>query len=122
MRAPMFHQCQIKLGQNSNHLFHQLFELIVRQPDYLTAFAEANGDGLTRRVEIRMRFDDPESGAVPKFIWVEASLSPVVDAESAETRHEVVVLLRDVTERHDREIELHRARKAAEEDEEENSD
>jgi cell cycle sensor histidine kinase DivJ len=88
---------------------------VMDRPAYMTAFAEANGDGQTRRVEIRMRHDDADSGTAPKFIWVEASLSPVVDAESDEPRHEVVVLLRDITERHDREIELHRARKAAEE-------
>jgi cell cycle sensor histidine kinase DivJ len=81
----------------------------------MTAFAEANSDGQTRRVEIRMRRDDPDSGAAPKFIWVEASLSPVVDADAEAPRHEVVVLLRDVTARHDHEIELQRARKAAEE-------
>ncbi len=88
---------------------------VMDRPAYLTAFAAANGDGQTRRVEIRMRHDDLAPGVAPKFIWVEAALSPVVDAESDEPRHEVVVLLRDVTERHDREIELHRARKAAEE-------
>jgi cell cycle sensor histidine kinase DivJ len=87
---------------------------VMDRPAYMTAFADANGDGQTRRVEIRMRHDDPEAGVAPKFIWVEASLSPVVDAEADEARHEVVVLLRDVTERHDREIELQRARRAAE--------
>lgn len=88
---------------------------VMDRPTYMTAFAEANADGQTRRVEIRMRRDDAEAGSAPKFIWVEASLSPVVDAETDETRHEVVVLLRDVTARHDHEIELQRARKAAEE-------
>ena len=88
---------------------------IMDRPAYMTAFAEANADGETRRVEIRMRHDDPDTGAAPKFIWVEASLSPVVDPEADEKRHEVVVLLRDVTARHDHELELQRARKAAEE-------
>jgi two-component system, cell cycle sensor histidine kinase DivJ len=88
---------------------------VMDRPSYMTAFAEANSDGATRRVEIRMRHDDAEGGAVPKFIWVEASLSPVVDADSEEPRHEVVVLLRDVTARHDHEIDLQLARKAAEE-------
>jgi len=87
---------------------------VMDRPAYMTAFAEANGDGETRRVEIRMRHDDPESGSAPRFIWVEASLSPVVDTVG-EPRHEVVVLLRDVTARHDHDIELQRARKAAEE-------
>jgi len=88
---------------------------VMDRPAYMTAFAEANGDGETRRVEIRMRRDDADSGAAPAFIWVEASLSPVVDAEAEDPRHEVVVLLRDVTARHDHEIELQRARRAAEE-------
>jgi len=88
---------------------------VMDRPAYMTAFAEANSDGETRRVEIRMRHDDPDAGAAPVFIWVEASLSPVVDSAVPDERHEVVVLLRDVTARHDHEIELQRARKAAEE-------
>ena len=88
---------------------------VMDRPAYMTAFADANSDGETRRVEIRMRHDDLDTGAAPKFIWVEASLSPVVDSDADEPRHEVVVLLRDVTARHDHEIELQRARKAAEE-------
>ncbi len=88
---------------------------VMDRPVYLTAFAGANSDGETRSVEIRMRRDDAEPGAAPRFIWVEASLSPVVDIESDEPRHEVVALLRDVTARHDHEHELQRARKAAEE-------
>jgi len=88
---------------------------VMDRPAYMTAFAEANADGETRRVEIRMRHDDPDAGSAPVFIWVEASLSPVVDSAVADQRHEVVVLLRDVTARHDHEIELQRARKAAEE-------
>jgi len=88
---------------------------VMDRPAYMTAFAEANGDGETRRVEIRMRHDDPDAGSAPKFIWVEASLSPVLDTDAEEPRHEVVVLLRDVTARHDHEIELQQARKSAEE-------
>jgi len=88
---------------------------VMDRPAYMTAFAEANSDGETRRVEIRMRHDALDAGAAPAFIWVEASLSPVVDNAVAEDRHEVVVLLRDVTARHDHEFELQRARKAAEE-------
>ena len=88
---------------------------VMDRPIYLTAFAEANADGETRRVEIRMRRDEPEAAGAPKFLWVEASLSPVLDAEAENPRHEVVVLLRDVTARHDHELELQRARKAAEE-------
>jgi len=89
---------------------------VMDRPTYLTAFAEANRDGQTRRVEIRMRRDEPgPSAAAPKFVWVEASLSPVIDQDMPSSRNEVVVLLRDVTERHDYMNELQRARKLAEE-------
>lgn len=53
--------------------------------------------------------------AAPQFVWVEASLSPVVDQDAPGSRNEVVVLLRDVTERHDYMNEPQRARKLAEE-------
>ncbi|MDC9823742.1 PAS domain-containing sensor histidine kinase [Devosia sp. ZB163] len=89
---------------------------VLDRPAYLTAFAEANQDGLTRRIEIRMRRDEPgPSAAPPKFVWVEVSLTPVIDEDMPRGRNEVVILLRDVTERHDQMIELQRARKAAEE-------
>jgi cell cycle sensor histidine kinase DivJ len=89
---------------------------VLDRPTYLTAFAEANEDGQTRRVEIRMRRDEMgASAAAPRYVWIEASLSPVVDDDVRGTRNEVVVLLRDVTERHDYMNELQRARKLAEE-------
>ena len=51
-------------------------------PTYLTAFADANQGGKTRMIEVRMRQDDPAtSPRVPRFIWVEISLSPVIDAD-----------------------------------------
>ena len=89
---------------------------VMDRPTYLTAFAEANQDGRTRRVEIRMRRDEPgPSAAPPRFVWIEASLTPVIDEDALGSRNEVVVLLRDVTERHDYMNELQRARKVAEE-------
>lgn len=87
---------------------------VLDRPSYLTAFAEANRDGLARRVEVRMRRDDPASPA-PRFVWMEVGLSPVIDPDTAEERHEVVALLRDITERKDHEDEMRRARKLAEE-------
>lgn len=89
---------------------------VLDRPAYLTAFAEANEDGRTRRVEIRMRRDEAgASAAAPRYIWIEVALSPVVDEDARSERNEVVVLLRDVTERHDYMNELQRARKLAEE-------
>jgi cell cycle sensor histidine kinase DivJ len=88
---------------------------VLDRPAYMTAFSEANHGGKTRTVEVRMRRDEPaEPARVPQFIWVEAGLTPVIDAELRETRHEVVALLRDVTDRHAHEIEMRDARRAAE--------
>ncbi len=88
---------------------------VLDRPAYMTAFADANRDGTGRRVEVRMRRDDPTGAqTVPVFVWIEASLTPVIDTELKEQRHEVVALLRDVTERHAHEIEMREARRAAE--------
>ena len=88
---------------------------VLDRPTYLTAFADANMGGRARTIEVRMRHDDPErTGGAPQFVWVEVALSPVLDGETAEQRHEVVALFRDITERKDHEIEMRRARKTAE--------
>ena len=88
---------------------------VLDRPAYMTAFADANRDGRTRMVEVRMRRDDPgEPARIPQFIWVEISMTPVIDPQLSEDRHEVVALLRDVTDRHAHEIELREARRAAE--------
>lgn len=88
---------------------------VADRPAYLTAFADANQGGKTRMIEVRMRQDDPRSSPrVPHFIWVEISLSPVIDADSADPRHEVVALFRDVTERKDTEAAMTEARRVAE--------
>ncbi|MDB5614082.1 MAG: sensor histidine kinase, partial [Devosia sp.] len=71
---------------------------ILDRPAYLSAFAEANQGGRTRTFEVRMRQDDARGARnVPRFIWVEISLSPVVDPDRVEQRHEVVALFHDVT-------------------------
>jgi len=89
---------------------------VLDRPTYLTAFADANQGGKTRMIEVRMRQDDPRASTkVPRFIWVEVSLSPVMDEYSADQRHEVVALFRDVTERKDTEAAMTEARRVAEE-------
>lgn len=88
---------------------------VLDRPAYLSAFADANLDGKARKVEVRMRRDDPDAGtSVPHFIWVEAALSPVLANGAQPGRYEVVALLRDVTDRKDIETEMRNARKAAE--------
>lgn len=89
---------------------------VMDRPAYLTAFADANQGGKPRTIEVRMRKDDPAASTrVPQFIWVEVSLSPVIEADKAGLRHEVVALFRDVTERRDQAAEMAAARKSAEE-------
>jgi len=88
---------------------------VLDRPAYMTSFAESNRDGKTRRVEVRMRRDHPDEPArVPEFFWVEIALTPIIDAEADAERHEVVAVLRDVTERHAHEVEMREARRAAE--------
>lgn len=89
---------------------------VLDRPAYLTAFADANQGGKSRIIEVRMRQDDPRAmTSVPRFIWVEISLSPVQDADNTGLRHEVVALFRDITSRKDSEIAMAEARRAAEE-------
>jgi cell cycle sensor histidine kinase DivJ len=88
---------------------------VLDRPAYMTAFSEANHKGAARSVEVRMRRDDPTQPArIPQYAWIEIGLTPVVDHETGESRHEVVALLRDVTERHRQEAEMRDARRLAE--------
>ena len=89
---------------------------VLDRPAYMTAFADANRDGRVRTIEVRMRRDDPTAPATaPRFFWIEIALSPVLDPEAGDARHEVVALFRDVTDRRDQDNEMRRAREAAEE-------
>lgn len=88
---------------------------VLDRPAYLTAFADANQGGKSRTIEVRMRQDDPRAMTnLPRFIWVEISLSPVIDPETEGQRHEVVALFHDITRRKDNEIAMAEARRAAE--------
>lgn len=89
---------------------------VMDRPAYLTAFADANQGGETRLIEVRMRQDDPHSSpTVPRFVWVEISLSPVLDPDNTGMRHEVIALFRDITARKDNEAAMIEAHRAAEE-------
>ncbi|WP_332688445.1 PAS domain S-box protein, partial [Devosia sp.] len=89
---------------------------VLDRPAYLTAFADANQGGKSRTIEVRMRQDDPRATTnLPRFIWVEISLSPVIDPETVGQRHEVVALFHDITRRKDNEIAMAEARRTAEE-------
>ncbi len=89
---------------------------VLDRPAYLTAFADANQGGRSRTIEVRMRQDDPRAASsLPRFIWVEIRLSPVLDNEATGERHEVIALMRDITNRKDSETAMSAAREAAEE-------
>ena len=88
---------------------------VADRPTFLTAFSDANKCGRSRTFEVRMRQDDMHaSSSIPHFIWVEVSLSPVIEADSAGS-HEVVALLRDITGRKDSEAAMAEASRTAEE-------
>ncbi|HEV7718057.1 MAG TPA: PAS domain-containing sensor histidine kinase [Arsenicitalea sp.] len=89
---------------------------VLDRPLYLTAFADVNQGGKSRTIEVRMRRDDPTAPArAPQFIWIEMALSPVFESSTPKSQHEIVALLRDITDRKDRDNEMRQARKAAEE-------
>lgn len=88
---------------------------VLDRPAYLTAFADANQGGKSRVIEVRMRRDDPHAAsALPHYLWVEVSLSPVLSTDTDSLRHEVVALFRDVTGRKDAEAAMSEARNVAE--------
>jgi cell cycle sensor histidine kinase DivJ len=93
-----------------------LFERIhvLDRPVYMTAFAEANRGLGSRKVDVRMRYDRTP-GTAPSYIWIEVGLSPVSGQNDETGRYEVMALLRDITDRRDRENEMRAARRTAEE-------
>ena len=85
------------------------------RPIYLTALSEAANDDKPRTIEIRMRKDVDGGGAIPHFVWVEFGLSPIHPAPGMSGPFEVMVLMRDISERVAQREEMERARLAAQE-------
>src|SRR5690606_21181428 len=53
---------------------------VMDRPNFLTAFANAAEDGRSRTIEVRLRQDDPRARSnVPRFVWAEMQLSPIVE-------------------------------------------
>lgn len=83
---------------------------ILDRPEFLNAFADANRDGRARTIEVRARKDDPERpGSAPRYMWVEVAFSPVPASDGPQGRHEVITLIRDVTDRRDAEASMRAA-------------
>ncbi|ODT81657.1 MAG: hypothetical protein ABS76_10895 [Pelagibacterium sp. SCN 64-44] len=100
--------------QIANEVFGERLHMLDR-PAFLTAFADANQGGRSRTIEVRMRQDDPRAASsVPRFVWVEMQLSPILGEDDSGHRHEVIALLRDITSRKDAEAAMAEARRAAE--------
>ena len=88
---------------------------VMDRPSFLTAFADAAQGGLSRTIELRLRQEDPRARAnVPRFVWVEAQLSPIIDGSTGSDRHEVIALIRDISARKDAEAAMSEARRVAE--------
>ncbi|WP_196259273.1 PAS domain-containing sensor histidine kinase [Pelagibacterium limicola] len=86
---------------------------VMDRPAYLAALSDASKRGLHTSVEVRMRRDG-EGGKAARFIWVELSLSPVIDDAEAEVR-EILGIIRDISDRKQAEGKLEKARVDAEE-------
>lgn len=92
---------------------------VADRPAYLTALGDAAALGETRSVEFRVRRDGASTKERPavEFLWVEMRCRPLPTAameSDAHGRHEVVAVLRDVTERKRQEQTLEDARSEAE--------
>jgi cell cycle sensor histidine kinase DivJ len=99
---------------------HRLFDRVhvADRPAYLTVLADAAALGEARSVEFRVRRNSHETtaSAGPQFIWVEMRCRPLQQAaQQAPTgQHEVVSVMRDVTERKLQEAAIEEARLEAE--------
>jgi two-component system, cell cycle sensor histidine kinase DivJ len=99
---------------------HGLFDRVhvADRPAYLTALADTAALGESRSVEFRVRRDATDAiGAVPQFVWIEMRCRPLQQATpqpGPQGCHEVVAVLRDVTERKLQEQALEQARNEAE--------
>jgi cell cycle sensor histidine kinase DivJ len=99
---------------------HRLFDRVhvADRPAYLTALADAAALSEARSVEFRVRRDDemanPKAGS--QFIWVEMRCRPLDHAAGTvdSKTHEVVAVMRDVTERKTQEQAVEEARAEAE--------
>jgi cell cycle sensor histidine kinase DivJ len=94
---------------------HGLFDRVHvgDRPAYLTALADAAVDGASHSVELRIRRGGDAEARLGHFVWVEMRCRPLDKAAKLPKcgEHEVVAVLRDVSERkaQERAIEIARA-------------
>lgn len=95
-----------------------LFERVhvLDRPLYKTSLYAASREHESRWAEVRLRRDQPGvPGAPPQFFWAGILFTPVVPADALGQPAELLALVHDVTDRRDREAELVKARREAEE-------
>lgn len=85
------------------------------RPGFLTALSEAAHNDRARTIEMRVRKDSAGSSALPSFVWVECGVSPIHPGKNATEPFEVMVLMRDISERVAQREAMNRARLAAQE-------
>ena len=82
---------------------HGMFDRVhvADRPAYLTALADAAAQGEARSVEFRIRRDDNIEHHAARFVWVEMRCRPLDQAadKAKPGDHEVVAVLRDVSDR-----------------------
>ncbi|HZD90745.1 MAG TPA: PAS domain-containing sensor histidine kinase, partial [Pseudolabrys sp.] len=103
----------VRPGDLMNHgLFDRVH--VADRPAYLTALADAAGDGEDHSVEFRIRRD--VDGRAPQYVWVEMRCRPLDRADSSApvNEREVVAVLRDVSDRKIQEKALDIARAKSE--------
>ncbi|CAL8970378.1 Histidine protein kinase DivJ [Rhodoplanes serenus] len=97
---------------------HGLFDRvhIADRPAYLRTLAEAASHGTDGSIEFRVRRDPSSPDEAVQFVWIEMRCRPLDRAVSGATsdRHEVVAVMREVTERKEQERALEQARAEAE--------
>jgi cell cycle sensor histidine kinase DivJ len=97
-------------------LGHGLFDRVhvADRPAYMSALAHAANLDEGSSVEFRIRRDGPEGDKVTRFIWVEMRCRALHSAEDDGELHEVVAVIRDVTDRKMQEQTVEAARTEAE--------
>jgi two-component system, cell cycle sensor histidine kinase DivJ len=81
---------------------------VADRPAYLTALADAAAKGEHRSVEFRIRHGGEGEG--PYFVWIEMRCQPLERNAATDQEHEVVAVLRDISERktHEQAMEIAR--------------
>jgi cell cycle sensor histidine kinase DivJ len=70
---------------------------VADRPAYLTALADAAAKGEHRSLEFRIRRGGEGEG--PYFVWIEMRCQPLERTAATDEEHEVVAVLRDISER-----------------------